>query len=101
MSIDVTLGEMRAHASHLDVIAETATEGVDAGRAVSIHGDAFGLLCAFIGEALEPVQSVGVDSAKAAVAGVSGTADAVRGLADIFGWTDDVVNDLFNVFKGQ
>jgi hypothetical protein len=101
MSIDVTISEMQAHANRLDGIADQARRGLDAARSVSCHGDAFGILCAFIGAQLTPVEEEGVAMPRLATGGIEGTAEMMRDLARLFQATDEVVGDVFSVFKGS
>ncbi len=103
MSIDVRVSveEMRAHADRLHDVANDGRTGVEAARTVSCHGDAFGLLCSFIGAKISPVEGVGVATAATAVTGIDATAEAIRGLATLFERADAAVDELFDLFKGD
>lgn len=97
--VDVVVTSMREHAKRLETIGEDGERGVDAAETVSCHGDAFGLLCSFLGTALIPVERVGVLTAKGAVAGIDGTAASMRGLALMFEEADEAISDAFDHFK--
>ncbi len=99
MSIDVVTEAMRGHADKLDTIAASGKEGVEAGTATLLNGEAFGVICSFIGAALVPVQSAGVVNSQIAVTGISGTANTVRALATVFDEVDEAVNEFMNVFR--
>lgn len=99
--VDVVTGEMRQHASRLERIARDGERGVEAARTVSVEGDAFGLLCSFLGSALNPVEAVGVLTTQGAVAGIDGMAASVRGLATLFEETDDGVEAGFRYFRNH
>lgn len=99
MSIDVVTEAMRNHANKLDAIADSGQEAVDAGSGNAVNGEAFGVLCSFIGDALSPVQTAGVVNSKIAVGGVSATAHSVRALATIFDEVDEAVNGFMSLFE--
>jgi hypothetical protein len=98
--IDVVTEAMRKHAGDLDGIAATGYEAVQAGQGVSTSGDAYGLMCSFIGAALQPVQAAGIASTGLAVASIGATAMQVRAVAAVFDEVDDVVASAMNRFRG-
>lgn len=100
MSIQVTISELRSHAKKLDTISDSGQEAVDAGAYVTTSGEAFGVLCSFIGAALLPVQGAGVAAAGAACGLTNALAESVRGVANGFELTDEVVREAFE-FMGK
>lgn len=101
MTIDVVVEEMRDHSRKLDSIAQSGQEAVSAGQEVTTNGDAYGVICSFIGASLLPVQGSGVAVTMAATASVSALAEGVRATATVFESADGVVSDAFKWLKGS
>lgn len=93
----VVTDAMRRHATCLDGLADRGVVAVRAGREVSTPGDAYGVLCSFIGAALVPVQRLGVLDAEAAVGSLRAMADQVRVVAAGFDTTDAAVTRALDV----
>ncbi|MCW2792166.1 MAG: hypothetical protein JWO76_1264 [Nocardioides sp.] len=98
--IDVVTDAMRSHAGRLDQIASHGYEGVQAGQGITASGDAFGIMCSFIGAALQPVAQAGVATTAVAVGSIGATATQVRAVAKIFDEVDEVVEGAMNRFRG-
>lgn len=98
--IHVVTEAMRQHAGDLDGLAASAYQGVEAGRGITTSGNAYGLLCSFIGGAMVPAQATGIASTALAVASLGATATQVRAVAAIFDEVDDVVATAMDRFKG-
>ena len=96
--IDIVVDQMNTHASKLDDVASSGQEGVDAGESVTTNGDAYGVMCQFIGAALLPVQTAGIVNSRAAVTSLTGTANAVRTVAKTIETTDELVSEPFKIF---
>lgn len=100
MSVELTVEQLRDHARKLDAIADSGREAVRAAEYVGTQGQAFGVLCSFVGEALAPAQDAGAASARAAVGMTSGLADIIRDVARGFEITDQVVSEAFDFLRG-
>lgn len=98
--IDVVTDSMRKHAGDLDAMASSAYDGVQAGKHVTMSGDAYGVLCSFIGAAIAPVQATGIASTALAVTSLGATAAQLRSVAAVFDEVDDVVASAMDRFKG-
>lgn len=83
---------MRRHADTLDHIGARAEEAVQAAGDCVTGGEAYGLLCSFIGAAIAPVQVLGAAATVAATATIGGTAVGVRGMAEAYDAGDDAVS---------
>ncbi|GAB3769281.1 hypothetical protein FB382_002502 [Nocardioides ginsengisegetis] len=99
--IAVVTDAMRRHAGDLDRLASWTYQGVEAGRTVSTPGDAYGVLCSFIGAAMVPAQATGIASTALAVASLGATAAQLRAVAEVFDEVDDVVGSAMNRFRGN
>jgi hypothetical protein len=98
--IDLVTEAMRGHATDLDGIAGSGYDAVLAGEHVTTRGEAFGLMCAFIGRSLRPVQVAGIASTGLAISRVGATATQVREVAALFDEVDDVVASALDLFRG-
>lgn len=99
--LQVSTDALRRHARDVEGLADSAREGVRAGAQVSLSGQAFGRMCAFVGAAIAPVQATGVASTAAAVGSLSATAAAVRASADVLDQVDDAVTDALDRLRGS
>lgn len=99
--IDVVTEAMRRHAADLDDIAASGCAAVRAGVDVTTQGEAFGLMCAFIGRSLRPVQDAGIASTTLAVGSVRATAAQVRAVAAAFDEVDAVVAVAADRLRGD
>lgn len=78
-SFEVVSSELRAHASHLDGLSDRLNTAVSAAGQVSMDNQAYGILCAFLPPIVNATtQQDATDALKAAVEGMSTTADNVR-----------------------
>ncbi|GAB2959679.1 hypothetical protein GCM10017788_77360 [Amycolatopsis acidiphila] len=79
MSFEVVPDELRTHASHLDGLTDRLNTAVDAANSVVMDSSAYGLLCAFLPPIVNATtQQDATDALKAAVEGMTTTADNVR-----------------------
>lgn len=79
--IVVTPADLRAHAGHLDRIADALTVARQAGQSVRLAADAYGQLCVLMPVLLDQVQQVLVDGVGTAADSVRDTADRLRAVA--------------------
>ncbi|GGU24394.1 type VII secretion target [Nocardioides albus] len=98
-NIDVVVDDMRKHASQLDEIAGDAYAAVQAGSTITTSGDAYGILCSFIGAAMVPVQTAGIAAAAGAVASIGATAGQLRVAAKVIEEADELVGSALNTFE--
>ena len=85
---------LRAHAGKLDQIAADGADATEAAGQVTCNGDAFGILCSFVGAMLEPVEQSGIAEASAAQRSVTATASNMRGMATAYDTADEKVHEL-------
>ena len=95
MGFKVVSEDLSAHASHLDGLVDRLKTAVSAAETASMSDDSFGLLCAFLPSMINPVEEQGLDALRAAVEGVSATADNVRGVARDYSEVDTDGSDRF------
>ncbi|MBC9735023.1 type VII secretion target [Nocardioides marmotae] len=98
--IKVVTESMRTHAGQVEQLAVSAYEGVQVGGDMALDGEAFGVLCGFIGTALVPAQLTGVSATGAAVGSLAATGLQVRAAAKIFEEADEVIASVMDKFKG-
>lgn len=99
--IDLVTGAMRRHADELDDIAASGRAAVRAAEDVTTADDAFGLMCAFLGPSLRPVQVTGIASTALAVGSVHATASQVRAVAAAFDEVDVAVAGAVDRLRGE
>jgi uncharacterized protein YukE len=75
---DVTVDELRAHASRLDALRDQLNTAVDAGRQVTLGGEAYGVICSFFVPIVQAVSQPGLDALTEAATSMSNTANSVR-----------------------
>ncbi|MDF9716018.1 hypothetical protein INN71_01120 [Nocardioides sp. ChNu-153] len=83
--VAVDPGALHHHANRLAALAAEPRAAGGAARAVAAPGNAFGLLCGFIGQRLEPFGLMGAVACEAVGGALEATAEGLR----LFG--DDVV----------
>lgn len=93
--LEVDVESLRAHATRIRQIAQSGEEAVAAGKHVHAHGEAFGVLCSFIGAALEPFTLAGIGATEASVGMLNGLAKAVGETADLIETTDVQVGEFW------
>lgn len=98
-NVDVVIDDMRKHASQLDEIAGDAHSAVKAGSTITTSGDAYGILCSFIGAAMAPVQTAGIAASAGAVASIGATAGQLRVAAKVIESADELVGSALNTFE--
>lgn len=98
-NIDVVIDDMRKHAGQLDEIAGDAYEAVQAGGTITTSGDAYGVLCSFIGAAMLPVQTAGIAAAAGTVASIGATAGQLRVAAKVIEEADELVGAALKTFE--
>ena len=86
--IQVSPGDLGAHAGHLDGIADALTVARQAGQSVRLDADAYGQLCALVPVLLDQVQRILVDGVDTAARSVGDTADRLRTVAGRYEDTD-------------
>ncbi len=101
MGFEVNTEVMRSHAAKLDEIAASGRQGVEAGRSVAAQGEAFGIICSFIGAALAPVQQTGIAAAAAAADSLTGTAVGIRASAAAYDAADELSHERLSRFLGE
>lgn len=92
---------MRAHAGRLDHVSQSGADATEAANTVACNGEAFGILCSFVGAALLPVQQAGYLQAKLAQESVKGTAAGVRAMADGYDLVDQAVEKALKKLGGN
>lgn len=98
--VEVATDAMRRHAAEVEGLAASAYDGVQAGRYLLVSGDAFGVLCSFLGAALAPVQATGVATTSLAVGSLGATAGQLRATAAVLDEVDDVVAGALHRWRG-
>lgn len=102
MTLRVDTAALRAHASELDLIAESGVEAVRAAEAAELGSDALGGLCGpIVNAALGPLESAGCLNARAAVGLITGSADGLRDIADLLDSTDAGVTGSLAILWGR
>jgi uncharacterized protein YukE len=90
MSFEVVPDELRAHASHLDGLTDRLSTAADAANTVVMDDEAYGLLCSFLPPIVNATtQQDATDALKAAVEGMSTTADKLRTAATSYDQEDN------------
>ncbi|MGC1215519.1 MAG: type VII secretion target [Micromonospora sp.] len=79
--IQASPDDLRAHAGHLDGIADALNVARQAGQTVRLDADAYGQLCVLVPVLLDQVQRILVDGVDTAVRSVGDTADRLRTVA--------------------
>lgn len=98
---DVDVAGMRAHAGVLDGVSQAGADATEAANTVTCNGEAFGILCSFVGAALLPVQTAGYLQAKLAQESIKGTANGVRAMADAYELVDEAVGKAMKALGGN
>lgn len=99
--IRLVVDDMRAHARELDGISQSGREAVEAGSSVRTQGEAYGLLCSFVGASTVPAQEAGILNTKLAVQSVRGVADALRYAAQQLERSDENAETAFSILRSQ
>lgn len=86
--IQVSPADLRAHAGHLDGIADALNVARQAGQSVRLDVDAYGQLCVLMPVLLDQVQRILVDGVDTAARSVGDTADRLRTVAGRYEDTD-------------
>ena len=97
----VDVAAMRAHAGRLDDVSQGGADATEAAGQVACNGEAFGILCSFVGAALLPAQQAGHLQAKLAQESVKGTAAGVRAMADGYELVDQAVEKAMKLLGGN
>lgn len=98
---DVSVDGLRAHAARLDEVSQAGADATDAAGQVVCGGEAFGILCSFVGAALLPTQTAGYLQAKLAQDSLKGTAAGVRLMADGYEAVDEAVAKGWKALGGN
>ena len=91
--VQVTPGELIAHAGRVDGIGDGMTTAQQAGSAVQVDSAAYGQLCQFVPALLNTLQSQMIDGIAAAAASAHDTADALRSVAADYDSSDSRAAD--------
>ncbi len=86
--VQVTPGELRRHAGHLDAAAGELDTAQQAGNATRSGAEAYGKLCAMVPGMLDQLRAPLVEAIGAAAQSVRDTADALIATASNYEFTD-------------
>ncbi|MFC6009951.1 type VII secretion target [Nocardia lasii] len=88
--LNVSLDEIKTHASNVASAGSGLTQPLEAARAVSAPSDAFGKLCAFLGPLfVDSVETDGIDAIQAAIDAFADASANLGAIADAFTSRDD------------
>lgn len=96
----VTAADLRAHAGHLDQVADDLATAKQAGDTTTPGPEAYGRLCVIVPMLLGRLQSVLTDGIEAAVQSVRDTGGRVRSAADDYRSTDEASSAKLDRIRG-
>lgn len=97
--LEVSIEGMRDSSRRLRRISNGGENAVAAAETVSAGGEAFGYLCSFIGEMLNPLEAAATGSARATMASIDGYATTTKVAADGLETADLVIGEVFDFLK--
>lgn len=85
---EVLTGELRAHATRVDGLADRLRTAVDAARQVTMNDSAYGVICQPFAMLLQPFEQMGVNALNQAATTVQDNAGKVRDTARVYDTTE-------------
>lgn len=98
--LDVDTDGVRRHAGRVEQVRRGVDQAADAAGQVGLHGGALGILCTpLLLPAFAPVEAAGRAAVDAAGESLTGTAHALRRMADTYDAVDEAVTEVVELLQ--
>jgi Excreted virulence factor EspC, type VII ESX diderm len=97
----VVVHALRNHVGGLRSVSGQLEVALDAAESVTMSTDAYGVLCSFFPDMLQPLTDFGLDALRAAVRSTSELGDTILLIADKYQAMEDTTADAMNGGAGD